>query len=91
MELNRQAEAESKKNAHKLEQATVVQEVKPSDISLEDDDADVLNMKRDAEGRSLPKKPRKDAQEDTRMMNKPAARPQQPKIILGDGRKTKVK
>ena len=54
----------------------MVEEVYPSDISQEKDEADVLNMKWDSEGGPLAKKQKIDAKRDARMMSKPAARPQ---------------
>ena len=47
-EIKAQTEVESKKNPPKPEKAMVVAEVKQSDRSLEDDEANVPNMKRSA-------------------------------------------
>ena len=66
----------------------MIEEVQPSDINLEDED--VLEMKQEAEGRALPKKPTKDSQGDTRMMSTLAECLEQPKIIVCDGREKRL-
>ena len=52
----------------------VVEEVQSSDITREEDETNVLNLKRDSEGKPLPKQRKIDIEGDVRTMRKPTAR-----------------